>query len=122
MGHFIIEGGRPLKGAITIQGSKNATLPILAATLLTNQECVIANAPRIADVERLLELMTSIGVKVKRLADGTLKIKASRLSLEKIDQAAVGRFRASVLCIGALLARQELTTLAEPGGCQIGAR
>ena len=122
MGHFIIEGGRPLKGAITIQGSKNATLPILAATLLTNQECVITNAPRIADVERLLELMTSIGVKVKRLADGTLKIKADRLLLEKIDQAAVGRFRASVLCIGALLARQEVVTLAAPGGCQIGAR
>lgn len=122
MDSFIIEGGRPLKGEVKIQGSKNAALPILAATLLTNQECILENVPQIEDVHRMMELMQSVGAEAAWLKANTVRVKAADLKPAKINQAAVGRFRASILMIGPLLARSRRLRLVEPGGCQIGAR
>lgn len=122
MGSFIIEGGRPLKGQVSIQGSKNAALPILAAALLTPEKCVIERVPRIEDVFRMIELIKSLGVRVFWENETTVSICAAHLSPDTLDQELVGRFRASVLVVGPLLGRCGKLQFVEPGGCQIGAR
>lgn len=122
MGHFIINGGRKLSGSIAIQGQKNATLPILAATLLTSQECVVERVPRIEDVNRLTDLMLGLGVSCQWVGEHSLKMHAGKLDIKQLDQSIVDRFRASILLAGGLLGRFKELVLAAPGGDQIGAR
>ncbi|MFH1866706.1 MAG: UDP-N-acetylglucosamine 1-carboxyvinyltransferase [Patescibacteria group bacterium] len=121
MSSFVIKGGGRLNGTISVPGAKNAATPILAATLLTSDECTIHNIPAISDVERMLSLLSSIGAQVKREGN-TVVIKTSEVNLSKIPVDAVKGMRSSVLLFGPLLARAKNVTLPEPGGCIIGNR
>ncbi len=119
---FEIEGGKKLSGTITVSGLKNAATPILAATLLTRETCVLKNIPRIEDVFRMLEILESLGAQVQWQGEHTIAITARTLAIEHIDQEVVKRLRSSVLLLGALAARFGHFAIRQPGGCVIGAR
>ncbi len=121
MTKFIIKGGKTLKGEISVSGAKNAALPIIAATLLTNEECTITNVPKIGDVEVMLKIMEKLGAQID-FHDHALKICTKDVKNWKPDVSLVGQMRASVVLIGALLARFGKTEVHYPGGCLIGAR
>ena len=111
-----IEGGRRLSGAVTVEGNKNSALPLLAACLLTDEECVLSNVPRIRDVEVLIELMTGMGATVHGLGTPTLRITCPSITTNRPDPVLVGKLRGSVLLLGPLLARLGSARLAPPGG------
>ena len=119
---FVIEGGKTLKGEIEVRGSKNAAMPILAATLLTKEPSTIDNIPLIEDVKRFLEIIESLGGKVEWLGKRKVRINPKNLNLKKIDQSLVKKLRASVLLIPSLLHHFKKFKLAQPGGCLIGVR
>ncbi|QQS20938.1 MAG: hypothetical protein IPL87_00045 [Candidatus Moraniibacteriota bacterium] len=119
---FRIEGGKTLSGEIEVRGSKNAAAPLIVATLLTEEPCVLHNVPRIEDVFRLLEIIKSLGAEVTWLNERTLRIEAKTLSPERLSLDETRRVRMSVLLFGALSARCERFVLGHPGGCAIGAR
>lgn len=122
MSKFIIHGKKELKGEIEVNGAKNAATPILAACLLTDQECILENMPRISDVLNMLEILESIGVKTEWIGEHKLKIKARDLNLSKIDNASIAKMRSSILLLGPLLARVGKQAIIIPGGCEIGVR
>ena len=122
MEYFEITGGKSLSGTIDVRGSKNATTPILAATLLTKEECVISNIPLIEDVYRMLEILESMDVTVVWEAERTVRICAKDLDPEKIDLQIVKKLRSSILLLGSLSARADKFKIAHPGGCTIGKR
>ena len=111
-----IEGGRRLSGAVTVEGNKNAALPLIAACLLTEEECVLENVPRIRDVEVLLRIIAGLGAMVKGAGTSTLRIQCKAVTTERPDPALVGKLRGSVLLLGPLLARRGAARLAPPGG------
>ena len=111
-----IEGGRRLSGAVAVEGNKNAALPLIAACLLTDQECVLENVPRIRDVEVLLRIITGLGATVKGAGTSTLRIQCKTVTTERPDPVLVGKLRGSVLLLGPLLARRGAARLAPPGG------
>ena len=111
-----IEGGRRLSGAVAVEGNKNAALPLIAACLLTDQECVLENVPRIRDVEVLLQIITGLGADVKGAGTSTLRIQCKTVTTERPDPVLVGKLRGSVLLLGPLLARRGAARLAPPGG------
>jgi len=124
MEKFVVEGGFPLSGTIRPDGNKNAALPILAATLLTDDEIVLNNVPKIKDVEIMVGLLRSIGSDIKWLSGNRLKIKThlpghSTINLEKKY---AGEIRASILLAGPLIARGKNITFPPPGGDVIGRR
>ena len=115
-----IHGGRPLSGSIKISGSKNSALPILAATLLTREPCVIRRVPDLSDTNYMLQILKHLGAEVER-ASGTVTIAAAKIdSIAPYD--VVRRMRASVCVIGPLLGRCKEATVSLPGGCVIGDR
>lgn len=116
-----VHGGVSLQGKVRIQGSKNAALPILAATILTRGENVIRNCPRIADVYQMLQLLTCLGCKVCREGDG-IKVDAGNVVFRKLPAEAITGMRSSMFLMGALLGRNGEVTMEYPGGCVIGAR
>jgi len=118
---YRVEGITPLRGDVTLSGSKNAALPCMCAALLTKEEVVLRNVPDIADVHSLLAIFTHLGVE-HSFEDHTLKIRAAKLEPKKIPHELVGNFRASILLLGPLLARFGEVTMAYPGGCVIGKR
>jgi UDP-N-acetylglucosamine 1-carboxyvinyltransferase len=122
MDQFIIEGGRPLKGSVRISGSKNSALPILIATLLTDEPCLIENVPSsLADLRTTFKLLESLGKKV--LVDETsVRVLATGCLKTQAPYELVKRMRASVLAAGPLLARFGLVRVPIPGGCAIGLR
>lgn len=122
MEYFKINGGKKLSGTIDVRGSKNATTPILAATLLTDAECVISNIPLIEDVYRMLEIMQSMGVAVNWEGERTVRVCAKNMDPSVIDLHTVKRLRSSILLLGSLSARCERFVIAHPGGCTIGKR
>ena len=111
-----IEGGRRLSGAVAVEGNKNSALPLIAACLLTEEECVISNVPRIRDVEVLLEIIQHLGATVQGRGTSTLRIKCASITSERPDPVMVGKLRGSVLLLGPLLARRGAARLAPPGG------
>ena len=111
-----IEGGRRLSGAVTVEGNKNSALPLLAACLLTDEECVIENVPRIRDVEVLLQIMRGMGATVQGAGASTLRIQCKSITTDRPDPVLVGKLRGSVLLLGPLLARRGAARLAPPGG------
>lgn len=116
-----IYGGNCLKGQVKIQGSKNAALPILAATLLINGVCTIENCPMISDVYHMLRLMESLCCTIER--DGhTVRVDASAVSRCDMPSDSVGVMRSSIMLLGALLARTGSVSMQYPGGCVIGRR
>lgn len=120
---FIIEGGNPLAGEIEVRGSKNAAGPILAATLLTDKECLIDNLPLIEDIFTLIEILKSMGVEIKEQGERKIKIKAgSGVNPAKMDFDKISKIRISVLLIGSLLPRFKSFKIAKPGGDRIGLR
>jgi UDP-N-acetylglucosamine 1-carboxyvinyltransferase len=119
---FEIEGGKKLKGVLETRGSKNAAFPVLAATLLTKEDCVIDNLPLIEDVFRMLEILKSLGVKIDWLSERKIKVNAQKLSFAKVDKKIISLLRGSILLYGALLRRMGEVFLPRPGGCIIGAR
>src|SRR4249919_3436170 len=116
MAKLRIVGGRRLSGRITVEGNKNAALPLLAACLLTDQECVLTNVPRIADVEVMARLLLDLGAEVEGIGSTTLRIHCRDVVKDEPDSALVGRLRGSVLLLGPLLARRGRAHVAPPGG------
>jgi UDP-N-acetylglucosamine 1-carboxyvinyltransferase len=122
MEKFIIEGGTPLAGTIVPAGNKNAALPALAASLLTREEVVLRNIPRISDVEAMLELLRRLDVKVEWRDDNVVALQADELSHSDVDRDWAERIRASFLLAGPLLARRGRADMPPPGGDVIGRR
>lgn len=116
MATLLIEGGRRLSGRVRVEGNKNAALPVIAACLLTDEECEIANLPAIRDVAVLLDLLVHLGAEVSRVGATTVRIRCATIASDEPDPVLVGRIRASVLLLGALLARLGRVSLAPPGG------
>lgn len=119
---FEIWGGRKLSGEIEVRGSKNATTPILAATLLTRKTCVISNIPLIEDVFRMLEILESMGVQIKWLGKRKVSVTAKDIYPEKMNFKKVKKMRSSILLLGSLSARFDQFKIPHPGGCVIGTR
>jgi UDP-N-acetylglucosamine 1-carboxyvinyltransferase len=111
-----IEGGRRLSGAVAVEGNKNSALPLIAACLLTEEECVISNVPRIRDVDVLLEIIQGLGATVEGRGTSTLRLTCEAITTERPDPVLVGKLRGSVLLLGPLLARRGAARLAAPGG------
>lgn len=119
---FVIRGGSPLEGEIRVRGMKNAATPIIAATLLISGECVIKNVPQLTDVERMLDILRSLGVAVEWQDRHTLRIDSSAADIGSLDTKTVKSMRSSILFTGPLLARFKQVRIPEPGGCIIGNR
>ncbi len=111
-----IEGGRRLSGRVAVEGNKNSALPLLAACLLTDEECVLTNVPGIRDVEVLARLLVGLGATVDGIGTGTLRVKCEVVKTDRPDPVLVGKLRGSVLLLGPLLARRGSARLAPPGG------
>ena len=122
MEKFIIEGGTPLEGTVTPAGNKNAALPALAASLLTSEEVVLRNIPRIRDVEAMLELLRRLGVEVEWRDENVVALQADELSHSDVDRDWAEKIRASFLLAGPLLARRGRAEMPPPGGDVIGRR
>lgn len=122
MEYFEIHGGKRLSGAIEVGGLKNAATPILAATLLTTEPCVISNMPRIEDVFRMLEIMESLGAKVEWIGKRTVRVQTKQLDSRCTDEKIMKKMRSSILLLGPLAARTDKFKVPYPGGCTIGAR
>src|SRR5215510_10213397 len=116
MSTLLIEGGHRLCGAVEVEGNKNATLPLLAACLLTAEECVLTNVPQISDVEVMARLLLDLGAEVDGIGSTTLRVRCPDVTRDEPDGALVGRLRGSVLLLGPLLARRGRAHLAAPGG------
>ncbi|MDO8581652.1 MAG: UDP-N-acetylglucosamine 1-carboxyvinyltransferase [bacterium] len=122
MSLFRINGGKQLHGTVAISGSKNAVLPILAATLLTDEPCILRNVPRIKDVERLLELLASLGVTHEWTSEHDLRVVARDAHLQTLDRKTFASLRGSLLLWGSLVTRFRDVTIPEAGGDIIGNR
>ncbi|MCF6334681.1 MAG: UDP-N-acetylglucosamine 1-carboxyvinyltransferase, partial [Spirochaetales bacterium] len=122
MGKYIIEGNFPLKGKITASGNKNAALPCIAATLLTDEEVTLKNLPEIEDVRVMFDVLKSLGVSVTRKKQGEYKIKTNNIKSSEIQAEHAKSIRASILFAGPLLARTGKVMLPPPGGDVIGRR
>ena len=120
MEKLVIKGGAKLQGSVKISGSKNSSLPILAATLLTKEECVIRRVPDVSDTNYLVQILRSLGAEVER-ASGTVTVKCEKVKSEA-PYDLVRKMRASVCVMGPLLARLHEATVSLPGGCVIGDR
>src|SRR5512139_121235 len=116
MSTLLIEGGHRLGGRVSVEGNKNAALPILAACLLTDEECVLTNVPRIGDVEVMARLLVDLGAEVDGIGTTTMKIRTKTVRTHSPDRTLVGRLRGSVLLLGPLLARLGKAHIAPPGG------
>ncbi len=121
MDKIIVRGGSRLAGDVEVAGSKNAALPILFATLLTDERCVVRNIPDVADVRTTLRLLGDLGAEVEQ--DGAdVAIRARELNSSEASYELVKTMRASFLVLGPLLARVGKARVSQPGGCAIGAR
>lgn len=122
MDYFQIRGGTPLQGRIPISGAKNAALPILAATLLTDKVSTLLNVPHLNDITTMVELLGALGADVAMDESMALKVSAAQLNNQRAPYALVKTMRASILVMGPLLARFGRAEVSFPGGCAIGSR
>jgi len=126
MGSFKIKGGLPLTGKIVPQGAKNEALQVICASLLTPEEVVIHNVPDINDINKLLDLLFELGVKVSKTAEGTFHLKANDIDLAYLESDNFVKkatlLRGSIMIIGPLLARFGKGIIPQPGGDKIGRR
>jgi UDP-N-acetylglucosamine 1-carboxyvinyltransferase len=116
-----IEGGSRLEGKVRVSGSKNATLPILFATILTKEECLIEDAPQLSDVENARQLLETLGARTYR-KNSSIKVDPSEISRFNTPEDVVRKMRASILAMGPLLGRFSKAKVSLPGGCSIGSR
>jgi UDP-N-acetylglucosamine 1-carboxyvinyltransferase len=120
MDKILVHGGKRLSGTVKISGSKNSALPILAATLLTREQCVVKNVPDLSDIHYMLQIINHLGAQVER-ASGTVTVEADKISTTA-PYDLVRKMRASVCVLGPLLGREKEATVSLPGGCVIGDR
>ena len=121
MEHIVINGLRELKGEIDVQGSKNSTLPILAATVLVKGVSVIHNCPDLSDVRAAVSILEHLGCMVKR-ENNTLTVDSSEISCYNIPDCLMREMRSSIVFLGSVLGRTGKAVLSSPGGCEIGLR
>ena len=122
MEQYIIKGGNPLVGEVEIGGAKNAALPILAASIMTDETVVIENLPDVNDINVLLDALSGIGATVQRVDRHTVRINGAGVSDMDIEYDQIKKIRASYYFLGALLGRFKRAAVALPGGCVIGSR
>lgn len=123
MAKFIIEGGKKLQGKIMVNSAKNSAMSILCASLLIKGETILRGVPQIQEVYRILEILTSIGVKTKWLSQGELWLDTqTNLEMEKINRKACEMTRSSLMLLGALVMREKQYKLYKSGGCRLGQR
>ena len=118
----MIRGGKPLCGTVAVSGSKNAALPILAASILSGGRVFLSNVPKLSDVVSMCEILSSLGCNVSFLDGDRVVIDATKLSGNVVSYGLAGRLRGSFLVMGPLLARFGSASISLPGGCPIGAR
>lgn len=121
MDKFIIRGGRALRGSVKVNGSKNAALPILIASLLTDEICVIENVPRLRDIRSTVRLLETLGKRVEFRGD-RVTVRPDRVLKTRAPYQLIKQMRASILVVGPLLARFGKVRCPLPGGCAIGLR
>jgi len=121
MDKLVIEGGRKLEGSVSISGAKNACLPILAAALLTDEECVISNVPDLKDVRTMLDILNALGREVQK-SSGEIKVLKGSVKNVTASYELVSTMRASIAVLGPLLAKYGKAKVSFPGGCVIGPR
>lgn len=122
MATYIIRGGNPLTGTVSVSGAKNAALKLMAASILTEETCTFRNVPDIQDVWTMLEVLRCLGADVFYNPDGTLTVTADGGLKDKAPYELVSQMRASIMVLGPLLARLGRAHVALPGGCNIGSR
>ncbi len=122
MDKFIINGGTRLKGTVSVSGSKNAALPIMAATLLAQGPCVLHGVPDLADVRHTLDLLETLGMTIRRDDDGSLHMEVTDESVCHAPYEQVRKMRASICVLGPLVAKRRQARVSMPGGCAIGSR
>ena len=125
MEQYVIKGGRPLEGEVTIAGAKNAALGILAAAVMTDQEVTIENVPNVRDTRVLLQAIQGIGARVRYIDEHTVAICGGTINPNTnlcVDDEYIRKIRASYYLLGALLGKYNHSQVALPGGCDIGAR
>lgn len=115
MSKLIITGGQKLKGEIVVEGSKNAVLPLLAATVLNDGISVIKNCPKLRDVEIMLEILRKIGCKVS-YEDNVVTVDSSTINSTEVPEELAVEMRSSIVFLGPLLARCKKVTISYPGG------
>jgi UDP-N-acetylglucosamine 1-carboxyvinyltransferase len=120
MDKLIVHSGATLRGSVNISGSKNASLPILAATLLTGEPCIIRRVPDVSDTNYMIQILSALGADVER-SSGTVRITCADIS-DEAPYELVRRMRASICVMGPLLARKGRAVVSLPGGCVIGDR
>ena len=121
MNKIVVEGGAPISGEITVQGAKNAVLPILAASVMSDSGCVIHNCPRLRDVEKTMQILSRLGCKLRR-SGGDIEVDASGITDCRIDEKLMREMRSSIIFLGAILSRCQTAEVGMPGGCPIGLR
>lgn len=119
---FVIRGGNPLHGEVRVGGMKNATTPIIAATLLIKEPVRLENVPRLSDVEKMLDILRSLGSTAEWTGESELSIDNAKADLASLNAKAVKSMRSSILLMGPLLSRFHEVHIPEPGGCIIGNR
>jgi UDP-N-acetylglucosamine 1-carboxyvinyltransferase len=120
MDKLVVHGGSTLRGSINISGSKNASLPILAAAILTGEDCIIRRVPDVSDTNYMIQILSALGADVER-SSGTVRITCADVAAEAPYEL-VRRMRASICVMGPLLARKGRAVVSLPGGCVIGDR
>ncbi|MGI6178214.1 MAG: UDP-N-acetylglucosamine 1-carboxyvinyltransferase [Eubacterium sp.] len=122
MAKFLVQNSGPLYGEVQISGAKNSVLPLMAASILTPEKCVISDVPELLDVDVMEQILVSLGGTVKRVKDNELEIDMGGLNKSEGEYDLVSRMRASFFIMGPLLARTGHAKVYMPGGCTIGAR
>ncbi len=122
MTKYIVKQSGPLRGEVTISGAKNAVLPLMAATLLNDEECVIRSVPHLRDVQVMKEILESLGAVIEETVPGEFSIRTEDIKTTEAPYDLVNKMRASFLVMGALLGRKGIARIPLPGGCAIGAR
>lgn len=122
MSKYIINGGKRLVGEVNISGAKNATVGILAASIMTDEEVTIENIPDVWDINVMLDAIQVLGASISRIDRNTVKINSKNADITVLSDMNLGKMRATYYFVGALLARHHKAKVIFPGGCNIGAR
>ena len=122
MEQYIIKGGNPLVGEVTISGAKNAALGILAAAIMTDEDVVVENLPDVSDINAMLDAIRDLGAEVEHLDRHTVRINAGNIHVVTVEDEHMRKIRASYYFIGALLGKYKSAEVPLPGGCDIGSR
>lgn len=121
MSEFVIHGGNRLSGSIRVQGAKNSVLPLLAATLLTSETCIIHNCPRLSDVDISIEILRHLGCTVT-YENGTVTVSAANITRSDVPESLMRQMRSSIVFLGGILSRTKSAKMSAPGGCELGNR